>query len=170
MSKAFTREDDDRPERPSVRRAASPLPPGAKNFITPTGERKIRDELDQLNSLKQQGTTTLSGTSAEAIPLADLESRIQQLKLTLASVVVSPPPAEPWDQVRFGATVTTRESDGTETRYRIVGVEEVDLDRDWISWVSPIARALLNARLSERIRFKFPAGERELEIVAITYE
>ena len=71
--------------------------------------------------------------------------------------------------VRFGASVTVREADGSESRYRIVGADEVNLDRDWVSWMTPIARALLNARLGEKVRFRFPSGEKELEVVAINY-
>ncbi len=62
-----------------------------------------------------------------------------------------------------------REAGGEESRYRIVGADEVDLERDWVSWMTPIARALLNARLGEKVRFRFPSGESELEIVAIAY-
>ena len=66
--------------------------------------------------------------------------------------------------------MTVRDGGGVETRYRIVGVDETDLDRDWVSWVSPIARALLNARLGQRVRLKFPGGEQGVEIVGIAYE
>jgi transcription elongation factor GreB len=55
-------------------------------------------------------------------------------------------------------------------RYRIVGVDETDLDRGWVSWLSPVARALLNARLGERVRFRSPSGDRELTVVAVEYE
>ena len=81
-----------------------------------------------------------------------------------------PPPAERDGVVRFGATVTVRERSGTEERYRIVGVDEMDIDRGWVSWLSPIAKALLNARLGRRVRFKFPSGEKELEIIRVEYE
>ena len=80
------------------------------------------------------------------------------------------PPNGPADVVRFGATVTVRESDGNEASYRIVGVDEVDLDRGWVSWVSPIAKALLNSKQGERIRFKFPSGEETLEVLDVRYE
>jgi transcription elongation factor GreB len=66
--------------------------------------------------------------------------------------------------------VTVREYNGAESRYRIVGVDETDLDRGWISWVSPLAKALLNARIGQRVRFKLPSGEEELEIVGVAYE
>jgi len=79
-----------------------------------------------------------------------------------------PPPAER-DRVQFGATVTVRERNGEELSYRIVGVDETDIDRGWVSWLSPIAKALFNARLGERVRFKLPSGEEELEIVGVAY-
>jgi transcription elongation factor GreB len=72
--------------------------------------------------------------------------------------------------VRFGATVLVRRSDGEEDNYRIVGVDEIDLDRGWVSWLSPIAKALMNARVGEQVRFKFPSGEEQLEIVRVEYE
>lgn len=96
--------------------------------------------------------------------------RIDQLQESLQTAVVVPPPAQPWEQVLFGATVTVRDKAGEESRYRLVGVDETDIDRDWVSWCSPIARALLNARLGQRVRFHVPAGEQQLEIVGITYE
>ena len=84
--------------------------------------------------------------------------------------MVVPPPAESEDRVRFGATVTVRDRSGGETRYRIVGMDEVDVDRDWVSWLSPVAKALLNSKPGQRVRFKVPTGEEELEIMAIAYE
>ncbi len=80
--------------------------------------------------------------------------------------VVDPGACDP-DEVCFGSRVTIREPDGTEYTYRIVGVDEIDVDRGWVSWNSPIARALMNARRGERVPFKFPSGEKVLEIVAI---
>jgi len=99
-----------------------------------------------------------------------LEQRVRHLEQNLQTAEIVEPPAAPWDQVRFGATVTVRDRAGNESQYRIVGVDETDIDRGWVSWLSPIARALLKARLRERVRFRFPAGEEELEIIGITYE
>ncbi len=157
MSKAFTRESDDAPEKPLASRPSS-LPPGAKNYLTPGGAQRLREELELLARNK------------EAVSGAAQEQRKLQLEESLRTAEIVEPPAEPWDQVRFGATVTVRDRAGSETRYRIVGIDEADVDRDWVSWLSPIARTLLKARLGERVRFRFPAGEEELEIVAITYE
>ena len=81
------------------------------------------------------------------------------------------PPAEADGCVRFGATVTVRERvSGEKSRYRIVGVDETDIDRNWVSWLSPIAKALLNSRVGDRVRFKFPGRDEELEILAVAYE
>ena len=164
MSKAFTREDDDVPERPVLPRSAPALPPGAKNYLTPDGERRLRAELERLLQATQSGL----GTGSD--PSADDRGRMAQLEACLGSAVVVAPPPGPWEQVRFGATVTVRDASGMETRYRIVGVDEMDVDRDWVSWVSPIARALMNARLGQRVRLKFPGGEQAVEIVGIAYE
>ena len=99
-----------------------------------------------------------------------MDQRIQHLQQCLLTAVVVPPPVPPGNQVRFGATVTVRDGRGAESRYRIVGADETDVDRDWVSWLSPIAKALLNAPLGGRVRFRFPAGEEELEILRIEYE
>ena len=72
--------------------------------------------------------------------------------------------------VRFGATVAVRERSGEETAYRIVGLDETDLDQNWVSWISPVAKALLNARVGQRVPLKLPGGEEELEILKVTYE
>ena len=156
MSKAFTRESDDGPDVPPIR-PISPLPPGVKNYITAAGAEQFRAELARL-------------IQAERPRPASLDQRIVQLEAALRSGVAVPVPEKPWDEVRFGATVTVRDGAGEESHYRIVGVDETDVDRDWVSWRSPIAAALLNARIGQRVRFRVPAGERELEIVAIAYE
>ena len=169
MSKAFTRESDDETELP-VLRQPSPLPPGAKNYLTPAGERQLREELERLLQVERPKFAALTEDSDAKRRLAMLDQRIQHLRQTLHTAVVVPPPAAPWEQVRFGATVAVRSGSGEQESYRIVGVDEIDLDRGWVSWISPIARALLNARPGQRVRFKFPAGEKELEIVGISYE
>ena len=73
--------------------------------------------------------------------------------------------------VRFGATVSVRTlPDGATARYRIVGVDETDVARGWISWVSPVAKALLSAAVGDRVRTTLPSGEKELQILDVAYE
>ena len=170
MSKAFTRESDDAPEPPPRPRATSPLPPGAKNYLTADGARRMQAQLDQLTQIERPQLAAAPAAPDTRRRLQSLNQQIQHLHLTLGTAVVVTSPTAPWDQVRFGATVTVRRRRREETLYRIVGIDETDADRGWVSWLSPIARALLNARLGERVRFKFPSGEEELEIVRIEYE
>ena len=102
--------------------------------------------------------------------LAAIEQRALLLDDCLRTASVVQPPANPDDRVRFGATVTVRGADNAQARHRIVGVDEVDFDRGWVSWRSPIAKALLNASVGQRVRVKLPGGETELEIEAVAYE
>ena len=169
MSKAFTRESDDLPERLEPR-PSSALPPGAKNYLTPDGARRLRAELDRLAQIERPPLAAARTDGDARRQLQILDQRIQQLQRSLQSAEVVAPPDGPPDRVRFGATVLTRESDGQESSYRIVGVNETDLDRGWVSWMSSIARALLNAQVGQRVRIKLPAGERELEILRIVFE
>jgi transcription elongation factor GreB len=170
MSKAFTREDDDAPERPALRRAAPAFPPGAKNYLTPGGERRLRAELERLIHTERPRLAALPEDTTAQGDLHAADQRISHLEQSLQTAVVVPPPASTENRVRFGATVTVRERSGGETRYRIVGVDEVDMDDNWVSWLSPVAKALINATAGQRVRFKIPSGEEELEIVAIEYE
>ena len=170
MSKAFTRESDDAPERPERARPASSLPPGAKNYLTQDGARRLREELDRLLQVERPQAASLTGPDESRRQLHGLDQRIHALDEALRTAVIVPPPPLPDDKVRFGATVTVRERSGTQSRYRIVGVDETDLDRGWVSWCSPLARALLNARLGQRVRFRSPSGEEELDITGLAYE
>src|SRR5262245_28206596 len=104
MSKAFTRESDDMPERPAALRPSPALPPGARNYITPSGAQRLQAELD---ALLRSGSNT---------------PRISALRQTLQTIEVVAPPAPPHAQVRFGATVTVRDSAGQDETFRIVGV------------------------------------------------
>jgi transcription elongation factor GreB len=170
MSKAFTREENEGPDVPDLPPLISTLAPGAKNYITAAGAEKLRDELRQLVEITRPGLANVSDDPDAKRQLARLDQRIMQLEESLQSSEIVTPPSGSADVVRFGATVTVRESDGNEASYRIVGVDEIDLDRGWVSWVSPIAKALLNGKRGQRIRFKFPSGEETLEIREIRYE
>ncbi|HVF71182.1 MAG TPA: GreA/GreB family elongation factor [Chthoniobacterales bacterium] len=171
MSKAFTRDENEGPDIPDVVPTASVLGSGAKNYMTPAGVAKLREELRRLVEETRPQLASESRRDPDAKrQLSRLDQRIMQLESSLESAEVVQPADGPSDVVRFGACVTVRESDGSETSYRIVGVDEADPDQNWVSWVSPIAKALLNRKLGERVRFKFPSGAATLEIKEIHYE
>lgn len=160
MSKAFTREDDDAPEAPAIARPASALPPGAANWMTADGWSRSQQELASLYAQRTSHLAAGTWTRSMDQRLVDLE-----FSLSTAEVISHD---ELTELVRFGDVVRVRAEDSTERNFRIVGVDETDLDRGWVSWLSPIARALLGARQGERVTFRFPTGEMKLEIVSIS--
>ena len=168
MSKAFTREDD-APELPVVARRTSSLPPGTQNLMTPGGERQLRAELEELRR-EHERLRAQPDDPDRAQKISALEQRALRLDDCLRTAVVVGPPAARDGVVRFGATVTVREADGTETRHRIVGADEADFERGWVSWRSPIANALLNRAIGQRVRLRVPGGERHWEILRVDYE
>lgn len=153
MSKAFTREDDSSESQFAPPRSA--LPPGTQNYITPEGAARINAELDLLLGRKRE------------TPASDpaVDSRIQYLQsLCQTFVIVAPTESE---VVRFGSTVSVIQNNSPET-YRIVGVDEINLTRDHISWLSPLARALMGRRVGDRLTFRAPAGPQEIIITSIS--
>ena len=170
MSKAFLRESDaaDIPELPPP---ASALPLGSKNYVTAAGAEQLSQELNRLLAGRQPllAESTVDPESKRA--LQSLDRRIRHLRESLrTAVLVPPPPAEERDMVKFGAAVDVIEASGERSRYHLVGVDEADPERGRISWTSPMARALLNARRGDRITFSTPSGQAELEIVDISYD
>lgn len=156
---------------PELPPQVSPLPPGAKNFMTPAGAQRLRDELARLTDVARPRLVSAPADDTDAKrELQVLDQRLRYLQQSLRTAEIVPAADLPQDLVRFGATVRVREKSGAEARYRIVGVDETDPERGEVSWLSPIARALLNTRLGQHIVFKAPRGEKELEIVAIGYE
>jgi transcription elongation factor GreB len=182
MSKAFTREtesDDDEQEA-----AAQPLPVGVKNYITPAGYRRLMDELDHLWKVERPAlvqTVAWAASNGDRSEngdyiygkkrLREIDRRLRFLSKRLDNAVVVDPAARgACDQVFFGATVTVCGEDGENRTYSIVGVDEADAGRGLISWVSPLARALLKSREGEVVRLQLPDGIDELEVVAVAYE
>lgn len=174
MSKAFTRESDAENEIPEWRRPSSALPPGTPNYMTSDGAARFRKELEQRIEIDRpallRGSSSLTNAADSKAALARLDARIEGLQDVLRTAVVVPPPAGSEDRVLFGATVTIRDSSEELITYRIVGVDETDIDRGWISWISPLSKALLNKRRGEKVPFKFPSGQKTLEILDVTYE
>ena len=133
MSRAFIKEDVDLPERSGRKRSASGLPPGATNYITARGAKRLRDELQKVRAEKANS------------------ERVTELEQTLASVQVVDPPDAPSNSVTFGAAVTVKDKKDRTKTFAIVGVDELDFEPDAVSWLSPIGKALLNADMGDWI-------------------
>src|ERR1700712_2575043 len=132
MSKAFTKEDD-LGELPPLPRLVSPLAPGTKNYLTPAGSRELHGELAHLKEARRPSLmASAQQDSGVREELQRVDQRIAYLEQSLQSAEVMPPPSKDDDRVRFGATVTIRDRTGNETDYRIVGVDETNLDRNWV--------------------------------------
>jgi len=132
MSRAFVKEDIDVPEPSNRRRSASGLPPGALNFMTEAGALRLRQRLMELKR-----------TSADELEIVELES-------ILESATIVNPPKQP-EEIVFGVSITLRSASGELKSYRIVGVDEVHLEPTNVSWVSAIGKALLGAKLDQRV-------------------
>ncbi len=185
MNKAFTRESETADDEDDIE-AVSPLPVGARNYMTPGGFARLSAELERL---VQKERPELVATVAWAAGngdrsengdyiygkkrLREIDRRIRFLIKRLdASEVVDP--AGPRDeeaagQVFFGATVDVRNARGEPRTVSIVGIDEIDTARGYISWVSPMARALLKAREGDTVTLRTPGGAEELEIVDVRY-
>jgi transcription elongation factor GreB len=184
MSKAFTREDDAPEEDFEGDDEANPIPAGSKNYLTPGGWRRMRDEVQWLvNTERPEVTSVVSwaaklGDRSENADyqygkkrLREIDRRIRYLTKRLeAAEVVDPATREDTDQVFFGATVTYANAKGEEHTVRIVGLDEMDPAQSYVSWISPIARALIKAREGDTVRLHAPGGDEELEILEVRYE
>ena len=165
VSKAFTREDGAEP-LPTVPPRA-PLPEGVPNYVTPRGLARLREELAELSVERANAERDLSGVSRTRA-LTQLAVRRSELEGRIASAELVPPSSGPVDTVRFGATVSV-DGEGGVRQYRIVGVDEADASRGRISFVSPLARALLGRAVGDSVHVRTPSGEEELEIASVEY-
>jgi transcription elongation factor GreB len=182
MSKAFTKESDDAEE--DVAAEPAPLPPGTKNYITRAGFDALQAELRDLAKIERPRVVeTVSWAAGNGDRsengdyiygkkrLREIDHRIRFLtkRLEIAEVV-EPSQQKARDRVFFGATVTYEDGQGQERTVTIVGIDEADADRGRVSWISPIARALLKARVGDTVELRTPAGSDAIEVVAIRYE
>jgi transcription elongation GreA/GreB family factor len=136
MSRAFVKEDVDPPERSGRKRSASGLPPGATNYITARGAKRLREEL---NKLRAENVSSV---------------RIIELEQILASGHIVDPPDAPSNSVTFGATITVEDEKGATDTFTIVGVDELNLERDAVSWISPLGKALLAADMCDWLKLE----------------
>jgi transcription elongation factor GreB len=161
----------------------APRPPGGKHYITPSGFARLQEELRALVRVERPKVVEVvswaagNGDRSEngdyiygKKRLREIDRRIRFLTKRLESVeVVDPSRQTRRDQVFFGATVTFETGDGTERTVTIVGADEADLTEGKISWLSPIARALLKAHEGDTVAVRTPAGREEITVVAIGY-
>ncbi|MCK9283482.1 MAG: transcription elongation factor GreB [Rhodocyclaceae bacterium] len=182
MSKAFTREsekDDD-----ELAAGVPPIPPGTPNYMTRQGHRQMREEFERLIKVERPELVKVVSWAASngdrsengdyiygKKRLREMDKRIRFLTKRLENaVVVDPAEQQNVEQVFFGARVTICDADGSEARYQIVGIDEANATEGRISWISPLARALMKAREGDWVRFQSPAGLREIEVIGIRYE
>ncbi len=181
MSKAFTREtDNDEDEDISL----PGLPTGGKNYITPGGYARLKTELLGLideerpkvveivhwaasNGDRSENGDYLYGKKR----LREIDRRIRFLTKRLEIAEITDPSLHHGsDQVFFGATVTyVEEASGLERTITILGIDEADSAQGQVSWISPIARALLKARTGDVVKLMTPAGVQEVEVLAVRY-
>lgn len=181
MSKAFTRESDTEEDDEEV--GAPPLPAGGKNYITPAGYARLRSELLHLideerpkvvevvhwaasNGDRSENGDYLYGKKR----LREIDRRIRFLTKRLEIAEVTDPSVHHGrDQVFFGATVTYADAQGQERTVTILGIDEADSAQQQVSWISPIARALLKARVGDAVKLVTPAGVQEVEVLEVDY-
>ena len=180
MSKAFTKETDASDEDELVLPA---LPAGGKNYITPAGYARLRDELLDLidnerpkvveavhwaasNGDRSENGDYLYGKKR----LREIDRRIRFLtkRLEIAEVV-DPSLHAGSNEVFFGSTVTSIDDEGIERTITIMGIDEADSRESQVSWISPVARALLKAHVGDEVMLPTPGGVRSLEVVAVQY-
>ena len=181
MSKAFVKESETDDIEPADEAPA--IPAGVKNYMTAEGHRRMREELRRL--LREERPKTVEIVSWAAgngdrsengdylygkKRLREIDRRIRFLTKRLESAeVVDPARQTRRDQVFFGATVTYADHRGSERTVTIVGIDEADLDHGLVSWISPIARALLKAQEGDIVELRTPTGAEHIEVLEISY-
>jgi transcription elongation factor GreB len=161
VSRAFVKEETSAPPLVVPR---APLPPGTPNYVTERGLRALKDERVRLEASRPdiEGPDGAAALAAHQARLSALDERIRSAVLVGAGQL-------PADEVRFSARVTLRAEDGSERRYRIVGVDEADAAAGRIAFTAPLARALMGKHVGDFVPSRQGGEEVELEIAAIDY-
>jgi transcription elongation factor GreB len=180
MSKAFVRETGAaEPEAPPL----EPAPAPARNYVSPAGYARLKAELKQLVEVERPEVVrtvawaAANGDRSENADyiygkkrLREIDRRVRFLIKRLESAQVVDAAGRDTDQVFFGATVTVASRAGTRRTVTIVGVDEVNPQKGRVSWLSPIAKALLKAREGDTVTLRTPAGAERLEILEVRYD
>ena len=183
MNKAFTRETDHDLDDDADADDAAPLAAGQKNYLTPGGYARLKAELDQLVDRERPevvGIVAWAASNGDRSEngdyiygkkrLREIDRRIRFLVRRLDKAEVVDPSQRDTDQIFFGATVDTINQRGENRTISIVGIDETDAARGYISWISPMARALLKARAGDTVTLVTPAGLEEIEVLDVRYE
>ncbi|MDP3251076.1 MAG: transcription elongation factor GreB [Hydrogenophaga sp.] len=180
MSKAFTKETDaDDDEDLSL----PPLPAGGKNYITPGGYGRLKAELlDLIDSERPKVVEVVHWAASNGDRsengdyhygkkrLREIDRRIRFLTRRLEIAEISDPAVHHGKgQVFFGARVTYADGDGLEQTVTILGIDEADSALNQVSWISPIARALLKARVGDEVKLTTPGGLKDIEVLQVSY-
>ncbi|RRS02828.1 transcription elongation factor GreB [Aquabacterium soli] len=183
MSKAFTKESDSAGDEDDEIGGLPPLPAGTRNYLTPQGYQRLRDELLSLIDVERPKVVEIvhwaasNGDRSEngdyiygKKRLREIDRRIRFLTKRLDIAEVADPSQHRGnDQIFFGATVTYANSRGEERTITIKGIDEVDNLQGEVSWISPIARALLKAREGDEVQLMTPGGLEKLEVLDVQY-
>ena len=180
MSKAFTRESDaEEDDLPEPARAV----PGGKNYMTPAGHARMKNELKKLVEVERPETVRVVSWAASngdrsengdyiygKRRLREIDHRIRYLMKRLEAAEVVHPRDRETEAIFFGATVKYADRSGRESTVSIVGVDEADPSKARVSWISPIARALLRAKEGDSVVLQTPNGPEELDVLEVRYE
>ncbi len=183
MSKAFTRESEASDDEDEGAAALPALPAGARNYITPAGYRRLREELMNLLDAERPKVVEIVSWAAKngdrsengdylygKKRLREIDRRIRFLMRRLDIAEVADPSVHfGGDRVYFGATVTYANARGEERTVTIKGIDEADSLAGEVSWVSPVARALLKAREGDEVQIVTPVGPERLEVLEVRY-
>jgi transcription elongation GreA/GreB family factor len=166
MSRAFTKESTDDlvagelPERPV---------PTHPNYVTPRGLEQLQARARELQSAHEKLAALTEDDSGAKQKLREVERDQRYFNSQLERAAVVDPAGQPRDEVHFGATVKMVDEDGKEHRFTIVGDDEADVAAGRISWASPLAKAMIGAKVGDTVVWHRPAGDAEVEIAEITY-
>jgi transcription elongation factor GreB len=165
MSRAFLNEDKfEQAGDELVERPVSPHP----NYVTPAGLEQLQSEAIRLEALRKQLIAKKDDPFALQLK-AEAERDLRYYAARLESALVVDPCIQPSNEVRFGAVVDVEDEEGASNEFSIVGEDEADVARNKVSWVSPLAKALIGGHVGDTVKWHRPAGDMELEIIGIRY-
>lgn len=164
MSRAFVKDGSENlPSEELPERPVSDQP----NYVTPAGLAMLRDKVESLR--QEHARLKQAAQDFDRPRLAQIERDLRYFQAQLESAIEVEPSGENLDEVRFGASVETRDEDGRAHTFTIVGEDEADAAQGRVSWRSPLARALIGSRVGDTVTWNRPAGSTTLEIRAIRY-